>query len=198
MTYVQSCAEKKDCFAKHQPGVAGSGWLQPGRNFSLNLAPFLLLNPVDREGDLLVGPCKKCTFSHRVLWGMQLSATNQSGWAGFEESLFFLMQIERSERHPNKRSRSLRMRLGNCHADDDHQSTWLVASGLSSQSPEGAIEPASSISRNCFLFRATPPSQSDGERALARKAKRGIKWRGTTAAVNKVRGENLKIAAAVQ
>ena len=46
---------------------------------------------------MLVGPCKKCTFSHRVLWGMQLSATNQSGWAGLEESLFFLMQIERSE-----------------------------------------------------------------------------------------------------
>ena len=22
-----------DCFAKHQPGVAGCGWLQPGRNF---------------------------------------------------------------------------------------------------------------------------------------------------------------------
>ena len=31
--HVQSCAEKKDCFAKHQPGVAGCGWLQPGRNF---------------------------------------------------------------------------------------------------------------------------------------------------------------------
>ena len=30
---IQSCAEKKDCFAKHQPGVAGCGWLQPGRNF---------------------------------------------------------------------------------------------------------------------------------------------------------------------
>ena len=24
---------KRDCFAKHQPGVAGCGWLQPGRNF---------------------------------------------------------------------------------------------------------------------------------------------------------------------
>ena len=30
---VQTCAEKRDCFAKHQPGVAGYGWLQPGRNF---------------------------------------------------------------------------------------------------------------------------------------------------------------------
>ena len=30
---VQSCAEKRDCFAKHLPGVAGCGWLQPGRNF---------------------------------------------------------------------------------------------------------------------------------------------------------------------
>ena len=30
---VQTCAEKRDCFAKHQPGVAGFGWLQPGRNF---------------------------------------------------------------------------------------------------------------------------------------------------------------------
>ena len=30
---LQSCAEKKDCFAKHQPGVGGCGWLQPGRNF---------------------------------------------------------------------------------------------------------------------------------------------------------------------
>ena len=32
-TYVQTCAEKRDCFAKHQPGVAGCGWLQLGRNF---------------------------------------------------------------------------------------------------------------------------------------------------------------------
>ena len=31
--HIQSCAEKRDCFAKHQPGVAGCGWLQPGRNF---------------------------------------------------------------------------------------------------------------------------------------------------------------------
>ena len=30
---VQTCAEKRDCFAKHQPGVAGCGWLQPGRKF---------------------------------------------------------------------------------------------------------------------------------------------------------------------
>ena len=30
---VQACAEKRDCFAKHQPGVAGCGWLQAGRNF---------------------------------------------------------------------------------------------------------------------------------------------------------------------
>ena len=30
---IQTCAEKKDCFTKHQPGVAGCGWLQPGRNF---------------------------------------------------------------------------------------------------------------------------------------------------------------------
>ena len=30
---VQSCAEKRDCFEKHQPGVASCGWLQPGRNF---------------------------------------------------------------------------------------------------------------------------------------------------------------------
>ena len=30
---IQSCAEKRDCFVKHQPGVAGCGWLQPGRNF---------------------------------------------------------------------------------------------------------------------------------------------------------------------
>ena len=31
--FIQSCAEKRDCFAKHQPGVADYGWLQPGRNF---------------------------------------------------------------------------------------------------------------------------------------------------------------------
>ena len=31
--YIQSCAEKRNCFAKHQPGVAGFGWMQPGRNF---------------------------------------------------------------------------------------------------------------------------------------------------------------------
>ena len=31
--HIQSCAEKRDCFAKHQPGMAGCGWLQPGRNF---------------------------------------------------------------------------------------------------------------------------------------------------------------------
>ena len=30
---LQSCAEKRDCFAKHQPGVAGCGWLQSGRHF---------------------------------------------------------------------------------------------------------------------------------------------------------------------
>ena len=27
--HLQTCAEKRDCFAKHQPGVAGCGWLQP-------------------------------------------------------------------------------------------------------------------------------------------------------------------------
>ena len=32
-SYVQSYAEKRDCFVKHQPVVAGCGWLQPGRNF---------------------------------------------------------------------------------------------------------------------------------------------------------------------
>ena len=30
---LQSCAEKRDCFVKHQPGMAGCGWLQAGRNF---------------------------------------------------------------------------------------------------------------------------------------------------------------------
>ena len=44
ITGLQSCAEKRNCFAKHQPGVAGCGWLQ--QKLSLNLAPFLLLNPV--------------------------------------------------------------------------------------------------------------------------------------------------------
>ena len=29
--------------------MAGCGWLQPGRNFSLNLAPFILLNPVEQK-----------------------------------------------------------------------------------------------------------------------------------------------------
>ena len=46
---LQRCAEKRDCFAKHQPGVAGCGrlWLAAGRQkLSRNLAPFLLLNPV--------------------------------------------------------------------------------------------------------------------------------------------------------
>ena len=31
---VLTCAEKWDCFAKHQPGVAACGRLQPGRNFT--------------------------------------------------------------------------------------------------------------------------------------------------------------------
>ena len=31
--YIHGCAEKKDCLAKHQSGMAGCGWLQPGRNF---------------------------------------------------------------------------------------------------------------------------------------------------------------------
>ena len=43
--HIQTCAEKRHCFAKHLPGVAGCGWLQPGRN-CLNLVPFLLLNLV--------------------------------------------------------------------------------------------------------------------------------------------------------
>ena len=30
--HIQTCAEKRHCFAKHLPGVAGCGWLQPGRN----------------------------------------------------------------------------------------------------------------------------------------------------------------------
>ena len=30
---LQSCAVKRNCFAKHQPDVAGCGWLQQGRNF---------------------------------------------------------------------------------------------------------------------------------------------------------------------
>ena len=30
---IQSCAEIRDCFVKHQPCMAGCGWLQPGRNF---------------------------------------------------------------------------------------------------------------------------------------------------------------------
>ena len=29
---IQACAEKRDCFAKHQPGVAGCGWLKLGRD----------------------------------------------------------------------------------------------------------------------------------------------------------------------
>ena len=31
--YLQTCAEKRGCFAKHQPCVAGRGWQQLGRNF---------------------------------------------------------------------------------------------------------------------------------------------------------------------
>ena len=31
--HIQSRAEKRDWFAKHQLGMAGCGWLQPGRNF---------------------------------------------------------------------------------------------------------------------------------------------------------------------
>ena len=30
---IQNCAEKRNCFSKHKPGVAGCGWLQQGRNF---------------------------------------------------------------------------------------------------------------------------------------------------------------------
>ena len=29
--YVQRCAEESDCFVKHQPGMAGLGWLGLGR-----------------------------------------------------------------------------------------------------------------------------------------------------------------------
>ena len=43
---VQSYAEKKDCFVKHKPGVAGWWLAAAGQKLSLNLAPFLLLNPV--------------------------------------------------------------------------------------------------------------------------------------------------------
>ena len=47
---------KSDCFAKHQPGVAGCGWLKPGRNvLSLNLAPFLLFNPVGKMYPISIG-----------------------------------------------------------------------------------------------------------------------------------------------
>ena len=28
---VQRCAEESDCFVKHQPGMAGLGWLGLGR-----------------------------------------------------------------------------------------------------------------------------------------------------------------------
>ena len=31
---VQFCANKSDCFVKHQPGMAGCGWLELGRTFS--------------------------------------------------------------------------------------------------------------------------------------------------------------------
>ena len=31
--YVQRGVNLFELFAKHQPGVAGCGWLQPGRNF---------------------------------------------------------------------------------------------------------------------------------------------------------------------
>ena len=33
MLIVQTCAEKRYCFAEHQPSVARCGWLQPVRNF---------------------------------------------------------------------------------------------------------------------------------------------------------------------
>ena len=33
LVQIQSCAEKRDCFAKHQPGMAGCGWLQLDRDF---------------------------------------------------------------------------------------------------------------------------------------------------------------------
>ena len=34
VTHIYRLVQKKrDCFVKHQPGVAGCGWLQPGRNF---------------------------------------------------------------------------------------------------------------------------------------------------------------------
>ena len=32
-SFIQTCAEKRDCFVKHQPGMAGCGWLQLGRSF---------------------------------------------------------------------------------------------------------------------------------------------------------------------
>ena len=32
-TYIQRGVNLFELFAKHQPGVAGCGWLQPGRNF---------------------------------------------------------------------------------------------------------------------------------------------------------------------
>ena len=46
--------QKRDCFAKHQPSVAGFGWLQPMQKLSLNLAPFLLLNPVRRGAQVKI------------------------------------------------------------------------------------------------------------------------------------------------
>ena len=45
---VQACAEKRDCWAKHQPGVAAAG-----QKLSLNLPPFLLLNLV---GPIYIAP----------------------------------------------------------------------------------------------------------------------------------------------
>ena len=79
---IQSGAEKRNCFAKHQPSWRGRLWLAAaGQKLSLNLAPFLLLNPVHYKPYLAFSffPCSMSQYG--VSGSMSMATEANSGTA---------------------------------------------------------------------------------------------------------------------
>ena len=80
-SYLQSCAEKSDCFVKHQPGVAGCGWLHAvGQKLSLNLAPFEMIS--------FARPCRPFQYLMRKAeWRNEDERMNSTAFQSWESQL---------------------------------------------------------------------------------------------------------------
>ena len=108
--HVQSCAEKRNCLAKHQPGVAGCGWLKPGRNLLSTYLRFFCSTLYSILSEMY-SSCARLYFPHAHVIDLKSIRLNcPARWSVRHWTLRWLSSPYR----PEKEEDSLRLHRRHC------------------------------------------------------------------------------------